>query len=83
MLLGLSSGKIVDTLSLNSLFPKLTFNKFNYDLNKWELITDLATIKNNDLIKLEPLQEPEIFAINDVGIEQIDLANTYFIIDGV
>ena len=40
-------------------------------------------IKNNDLIKLEPLQEPEIFATNDVGIEQIDLANTYFIIDGV
>lgn len=83
MLLGLSSGKIVDTLSLNSLFPKLIFNKFNYDLNKWELVTDLATIKNNDLIKLEPFQEPEIFATNDIGIEQIDLANTYFIIDGV
>lgn len=83
MLLGLSSAKIVDTLSLNSLFPKLTFSKFNYNSDRWELIVELSTIKNNDLIKIEIIQEPEIFAINNVGIEQIDLVNTYFIIDGV
>lgn len=83
MLLGLSSAKIIDTLSLNSLFPKLTFSKFNYNSDRWELIVELSTIKNNDLIKIEIIQEPEIFAINNVGIEQIDLVNTYFIIDGV
>ena len=83
MLLGLSSAKIIDTLSLSSLFPKITFNRFNYDLNTFELVQDLATLKNNDLIKLELFEEPEIFAINNVGIEQIDLVNTYFIIDGV
>lgn len=83
MLLGLSSAKIIDTLSLSSLFPKITFNRFNYDLNTFQLVQDLATLKNNDLIKLELFEEPEIFAINNVGIEQIDLVNTYFIIDGV
>ena len=83
MLLGLSSAKIIDTLSLSSLFPKITFNRFNYDLNTFQLVQDLATLKNNDLIKLELFEEPEIFAINNVDIEQIDLVNTYFIIDGV
>lgn len=83
MLLGLSSGKITDTLSLNSLFPKLAFSRFNYSLNRFELIEDLSTLINNDLIKLEVIQEPEIFSTNNVGIEQIDLVNTYFIIDGV
>lgn len=83
MLLGLSSAKIIDTLSLSSLFPKITFNRFNYDLNTFQLVQDLATLKNNDLIKLELFEEPEIFAINNIGIEQIDLVNTYFIIDGV
>jgi len=83
MLLGLSSGKITDTLSLNSLFPKLAFSRFNYSLNRFELIEDLSTLINNDLIKLEVIQEPEIFSTNNVGIEQIDLVNTHFIIDGV
>lgn len=83
MLFGISSGVISDTLSLSSLFPKIKFSKFNYEQNAWELIDNLSIINNGDLIKLDLVEEPEIFTINDLTVEQIDLANNYFIVDGV
>lgn len=73
----------VTTMTTSFAYPKVILNRFDVSLNDWEIITDLKIIKNNDLIKLEIFEQPEIYSINNIGKEEIDLVNTYFIVNGV
>jgi hypothetical protein len=83
MSLSIANGIHINTLNNKSISPKLIFNRYNFEANEWSLIDDLKQIKNNDLIQIVTYEAPSIFLINKIGIEKIDLVNTYFIVNGI
>lgn len=72
-----------ETLINTDVFPSIAFSRFNLLNNSWQIIENVDTLQNNDLVKFEIDQVPDIFIGNKIKIEQIGLVNNYFIVTGV
>jgi len=81
--LSILKGKNKETLVNTDVFPSIVFSRFNLLNNSWQIIENVDTLQNNDLVKFEIDQVPDIFVGNKIKIEQIGLVNNYFIVTGV
>jgi len=81
--LSILKGTNKETLINTDVFPSIVFSRFNLLNNSWQIVENVDTLQNNDLVKFEVDQVPDIFVGNKIKIEQIGLVNNYFIVTGV
>jgi len=81
--LSILKGTNKETLVNTDVFPSIVFSRFNLLNNSWQIVENVDTLHNNDLVKFEIDQVPDIFVGNKIKIEQIGLVNNYFIVTGV
>ena len=79
-ILNLQNGIEISNITKDTVSPKLVVSKYNLTINQWETVLDINTIQDKDFIKLEAIDAPDLFELNDVEPDKLDLVNNYFIV---